>query len=38
MTRLEATDGFANVFLIEHGEAGTGGVSFALTADWVVPQ
>lgn len=34
MGRLEAAEGFANVFLSEHVEAGPG-VSFSLGADWV---
>lgn len=34
MGRLEAADGFANVFLSEHVEAGQG-LSFSLSADWV---
>ncbi|WP_077037901.1 PilN domain-containing protein [Pelomonas sp. KK5] len=35
MMRLEASPGFANVFLNEHAEAATGGISFVLSADWV---
>lgn len=34
MMALEATPGFANVFLSEHAETPTG-VSFTLSADWV---